>query len=330
MATIRDVARAARVSIATVSAVVNRSTFVSSALEGRVRTAIGATGYRPDLRARALKSGAARVLGLLARDLAHAGSAALAQAVAAALQARDYALLLEVSRGEPARARACLDRLRDQRVAGLLLVDGMAGGAGAYRADVPLVQVGGSADEAVDFVGVDHEAAAAAATAHLAGLGHRRIALLAGPATDPATALQLGAYRSELARLGLAFDPRLVRIGPGRPEHAATSLAALLALATPPSAVVVGDAALASGAVGILAERGLRAPRDLSLLSLEDAAWMAPLGLGAGAAKPDRIAAAAIDQLFARIAQPASPARRVAFVPVLDPRRSCAPCPPGR
>ncbi|MCC6470718.1 MAG: substrate-binding domain-containing protein, partial [Alphaproteobacteria bacterium] len=153
---------------------------------------------------------------------------------------------------------------------------------------------------------------------------HRRIALLAGPAAGWTAPLQLAGYRGQLARLGIAFNPRLVRIGPSRPDHAAASLTALLALAEPPGAVIAGDPAMALGAIGAMAEAKLRYPRDLSLLCLEDADWMAPLGLGAASWSPDRIAATAVGLLFERIARPTAPIRRATIAAALDPRRSCA------
>jgi LacI family transcriptional regulator len=332
MPTIRDVARAARVSIATVSAVINRSAFVSETLEARVRQAIAVTGYRPHALARALKTGSGRVLGLVLPDLAAPSVATLAAKLAAAAQARDHQVLLEVSEDDPAREAACLERLRAQRTAGVLLMPAGAGPAYAAalkaRLGAPAILLERTIDGLdADAAGTDHETAASQAAARLVELGHRRIALIAGPAQASSTAAQLDGFRAALAFRSVAIQPRLARIVPSRADHAAATARALLAGADPPSAIVAGSAAIALGVLATLTELGLRVPMQVSLLCLEDADWMGPHGLGAIAAAPDAIAQAATGLLFARMAAPDAPPRRQTVAPRLDPRASCAPPP---
>lgn len=330
MPTIRDVARAAGVSIATVSAVVNRSAFVSDKLEARVRRAIAATGYRPHALARALKTGSGRVLGLVLPELAAPFIAALAGRLAAHAHERDYQLLLELSQDDPAREAKALERLGAQRAAGVLLMPAWSGAP--YAADLrarlgmPVVTIERSVEGfACDSAGVDHEAAAAEAAAHLVALGHRRIALIAGPPQASTTAAQLGGFRAALAFRSVAVQPRLVRVVPGRADHAAATARALLAGADPPTAIVAGSAALALGVLATLGELRLRLPTNLSMLALEDADWMEPHGIGAVAVPVDAIAAAATGLLFARLADPAGAPRREALAGRLDPRASAAP-----
>jgi LacI family transcriptional regulator len=329
MATIRDVATAAGVSTATVSAVVNRSAFVSAALEARVRRAIDATGYRPHALARALKTGSARVLGLVLPDLDAPGAAALAARVAAAARQHGLALLLELSADDPAGETACLERLGGQRVAGLMLMP--AGGGADYadqlkhRLDRPAVLLDRAVEGlAADAAGIDHQAAAAAAAAHLLALGHRAIALIAGPPQASTTAAQLAGLRAALAARALAAGPRLVRIVPGRAGHAAAAARALIGGPDAPTAIIAGTAAIALEVLGVLRALDLAVPADLSLLSLEEAAWMAPLGIGAAAAPMAALAESAVALLLARMGDPAGPPQVRLLAARLEPRASTA------
>ena len=186
MATIRDVARLANVSVATVSNALNNAERVSPELLARVRAAVDKLGYAPDAAARSLRKGASRLIGLIVGDITNPFFADLFEAVEDAAAARGYLVLLLNSNERVEREEAHLRMLRSQRIDGLILAP--TGAVSMNRAallaalEIPVVLV----DRAMDGLGydavvLDNHSAGHAATSYILGHGHRRIGLINGP-----------------------------------------------------------------------------------------------------------------------------------------------------
>ena len=124
MATIKDIARAARVSVATVSAVANGTKFVSEPLARRVRRAIDATGYQPHGVARSLKNGTTQTLGLIVTDITNPFFTAVARSVEDAAHLAGYAVVLCNSDEDVDKERLYLELMRRRRVDGLIWAPG--------------------------------------------------------------------------------------------------------------------------------------------------------------------------------------------------------------
>jgi len=335
MATIHDVAKAAGVSIATVSARINASAPVSPALAERVDAAIARTGYRPDALARSLKTGVTRSLGLLVGDLAEPVSAGIAAAVAAAAAEAGYAVLL--SAGGPSRgdAEGGLRQLLARRPDGVIaLPDGSDAGRDWLRGlPTPAVVIGDPREEAaLDSVAPDHAQAAEAGTAHLTELGHRRIALVIGQAHAAMAERAVQGYRRALAAREIGFQPRLVRIvGKGsvdRQAQARDALRALLSGAEWPTALAVAGGALALGMLGAFAPLGLGCPGGMSVVALGDAecAPFAAPPLTAVPVPAREIGSEAVRLLLERLRGAGGPAPRRVLVPAAPVMRgSTAP-----
>jgi LacI family transcriptional regulator len=335
MTTIHDVAKAAGVSIATVSARINASAPVSQTLARRVDMAIERTGYRPNALARGLKTGATLTLGLAVDALADPTSAAIAQAVVRAADAQGYAVIL--ASGTADRDLAALEA---RRVEGMVLVPVPAatrGGGTRRESGVPAVILGGLPDDAgAESIGVDYAQAADAAVEHLAALGHGRIALVIGHDHVPQGERILEGYRRTLARHGVRFLPRLVRVaaqgsaksrldGGGQARETAR---ALLAAPEWPTAIVVCGSSLALGMMSALAAAGLACPTALSMVALNDADWMAhaPPPLTAVAEPAREMGSEAVRLLLERRRDGAVAApRRVLLPGALIVRGSTAP-----
>lgn len=326
MVTIHDVAKAAGVSIATVSACINASAPVSPALRRRVNDAVAATGYRPDALARSLKTGVTRTLGLAVESLGSPFAAAVAQAAVRAAAEKGYAMLLAHGLD--------LAGLEARRVDGILALPATSAPLeGLPGARCP-VAVAGVPAEGCDSIAADHAGMAEAAVEHLAGLAHRRIALVVGPAHVPQGERILEGYRRALDRHGIRFQPRLVRVAaPGkakteRQDQARDIARALLAASDWPSALIVCGETLALGMLGATAAAGIACPAGMSILALGDGDWMAhampPL---TAIAEPAReIGGGAVKLLLDRIGGGIAPAARHVLVPgALSVRGSTAP-----
>ena len=185
MPTIKDVARQAGVSTATVSAVLNQSSYVSPALRERVETAVRNLGYHPSRAARNLRSGRSEIIALITADLADPFYMSVVRAAERAIAARGYALALFDS-AENGRSEAdILDRVRALTCDGLIWMpvgDGPRYSQEALKGGPPKVILGREFETLqFDTVTLDNFAAGRRATDYLLDLGHRRIGSIAGP-----------------------------------------------------------------------------------------------------------------------------------------------------
>lgn len=275
MTTIKDVARRANVSIATVSYVLNGTGTVTAHTRQAVLAAAAALNYRPSYRGRALQSQRSTTLGLvlpLGSDQIAAQSFAelLAGLTEGAAQAGYHVLLVASSRDEP---EALPERLvQSGRIDGVVLLDVQVDDprvAAAQRAGVPYICAGRPADGS-PFVAIDVQAGMLEAMAHLVVRGHERIGLIQPPLEHSLAAEQDSAYAEALAEAGLAFDPLLIVEGGLSEADGYTAVADLLGLPEPPTAIIAGNAALAFGVLHALHDDGRRVGSDVALLSFED------------------------------------------------------------
>jgi LacI family transcriptional regulator len=272
-----DVARLARTSVATVSAIVNGSARVSPELAARVREAIAEVGYRPDGIARSLKKGSTQTIGLLVTDITNPFFTAVVHSVEDAAQARGYSVFLCNSDEDVAEERTYLDLLLTRRVDGLILVPtgkaaDYAGFALAPRAPVVFIDrvIPGVP---VDTVTVDNVSASQAAIEYLLRLGHRRIGIVTGLPHLSTSAERLKGYRRALRKAGIAVDPELVRQGDFRQEGAFQAAQSLLAVRARPTAIFASNNLMAIGTMLAVRAAGLSCPEDVSLACFDDFDW---------------------------------------------------------
>ncbi len=308
MATIRDVATLAGVSIATVSAVINNTAPVRPALRERVLSAIAEVGYQPHGIARSLKTGISRTVGLVISDVTNPFFGAVARTVEAALQRQGHAMLLCNSDEDPATEEAYLKLLQNHRVAGIILAP--AGTGAAYgqlvaqliRAPAVLIDRT-NPDLPLDAVTVDNADGTRAAVEHLLDLGCRRVGLVLGSPQVSTSEERLAGYQAALTARGLPFEPRLVRHGRFRQDQAFLACRALLADERP-DAIFAANNLMAIGALQAVAAAGLRCPADVAVGCFDDFEWAdvcAPK-ITTVAQPTTAIAERAVSLLFDRIA----------------------------
>lgn len=277
MATIRDVAERARVSVATVSAILNDNKYVSPELADRVRESIATLQYRPNGLARSLKQQRAHILGLILSDITNPFFTTLVRAVEDTARGAGYTLLLGNTDEDAAKEEAYVELLRSRQVDGLILV--ASAGQHAYLPDLlaaglPVVCVDRSlASLGADSVLTDNVAGAYQAVAHLVALGHRRIGIVTGLPGVTSTYQRLDGYRQALAEHGIAWDADFVREGDSRMEGGARRAAELLALPERPTALFVTNNLMTIGAMRAIADAGLRCPEDVALIGFDDFEW---------------------------------------------------------
>ncbi|MFI2762553.1 LacI family DNA-binding transcriptional regulator [Streptomyces echinatus] len=213
---------------------------------------------------------------------------------------------------------------------------GTAVSAGAAASDgAPASPAAPVAPGAPRFDQVCAESAAPTAllVTHLAGLGHRRIGLIAGQSGLSTTGERVTGYREGLAAAGLEYDARLLVSGNSESDGAERATAALLGLPDPPTALVTANNAMTIGALRALRRHGRSVPDDLALCCFDDFAWADLFSPRLTViAQPSReLGAQAVRVLLDRLAEPHRPARTVRLPCAFVHRTSCG-CPeePGR
>jgi LacI family transcriptional regulator len=273
MATIKDVAREAGVSPATVSRWMNGRLVVKPSTADRITAAVRNLRYAPSLVARSLVTKESRTIGLLLADISNPFFASLARSVEDAAQQRGYAVIVCNSDSNPEKEASYVRLLRRKYIDGVLFLSNSPGGSGlkeALEEKIPIVVV----DEAIEGVRapgvfIDNAQGAYAAVKHLIALGHRRIGHITGPPVY-STPLRLHGYRRALEDHGLSFEPTLVREGDFQTEGGRRAAWTLINLAQRPSAIFAGNDLMALGAMQAAWEAGLRVPEDLAIVGFDD------------------------------------------------------------
>ena len=328
----RDVARLAGVSITTVSHVVNETRPVAPDTRDRVLAAVAETGYTGDAIARSLVTGGTRSLGLALPLGGNPHATALVAAVESAAAAAGHTLILADTHDDGDAEKSALRTLRGRRVDGILLTAAAGTAAEGVLAElrrlgIPTVLLDRVPEHTgADQVGPENVQATSDLVRHLGELGHRRIAMVTGPAAISTSAERLLGYRLGLGRAKLVWDPELVASGP--PAAAEAEMASLLALPTPPTAVVAGDGVVLLGVLRAARRLGIRLGDQLAVVAHDDVEWadLADPPITTTAQPVAEIAATAVDLLLRRIADPGRPPATVRIPPVLIHRGSCG-CP---
>jgi len=278
MATIYDVAKAAKVSLATVSAVVNGSAYVSPGLTTRVTAAIHKLGYQPNLLARGLAKHRTHTIGMVVPNIANPFWPEVVRGVEDAAHAAGFTLLLASSDDDREKEALYLRLFLAKRVDGLLLTKA----AGPLDPDVsavlrttrtPVVQLMRSSTAlGGDKVVIDERTGSYDGVAHLLQLGYRRIAMINGLENVSTSAQRLDGYRDALAKSHVPFDPALVVQGDFRVESGYTGGMQLLSQG--PDAFFIANYLMAVGFMRALRERGLRCPEDIAIVTCDDHPWL--------------------------------------------------------
>lgn len=334
MATMKDVARAAGVSIYTVSATLSGSAPVSAELRARVRQAVKALGYERNSMARGLRQGTSTLIGLIVSDVTNPFFTELVDRIQTEARQHGYSVLLGISGHDVAREAELLRLMRSHQAAGTIL--GPAGGAADYRGDdvaagrMKLVAIDNASPAlGVDAIGLDNRKAAALAVSHLLDLGHRRIAMVGGVPQQHVARERLAGYRDTLRKRGIAFSPARVESGNFRLEDGYVACKKLMRADPPPSALFVANNLMLIGVMRALGDLGLRVPDDISVCSIDDFPWASAFQPALTVVQQPiaEMAAAAFRALLARLEGADGPPIRQLFPPHLLVRQSCAAVP---
>lgn len=247
---------------------------VSVELRARILELAHEHEYRPNSIARSLRTKRSAVIGALIPDISNPFFASVLRGMEDAAAEREYSIIVANTDDLPARETRSLAMLRDRQVDGLLLATARRRDPAVERLaneHVPFVLVNRHTDPiTANAVVPDDYAGATAAVEHLLSLGHRRIAHIAGSDEASTGYLRRQAYLDALARHNAPMDPQLLARGSFREEGGYAAMRALLNLPEPPTAVFAVNDLAGLGALHAIADAGLRAPDDISVVGFND------------------------------------------------------------
>lgn len=281
MATIKDVAQQANVSIATVSHVINGTRYVSEELQERVRAAMNELGYRPNRLARGLRMGQTKIIGLIVPDNSNPFFAETAHIIEDVGYAHGYSVILCNSDYNAEKEETYVDILLDKQVDGIILIPSRDArephAPQQFRnGRTPFVIVGRDISGShAETVTIDYQLGGYLATKHLIDLGHRRIACITGPQPLASVGQRLPGYYQALEEAGVTADPALIVPGDFRTQGGEAAMTRLLALDKRPTAVFAFNDFMAIGAIKAVRQQGLRIPADISIVGYDDISFAA-------------------------------------------------------
>jgi LacI family transcriptional regulator len=279
MTSLKELSERLGLSRTQVSRALNGFPDVSEATRRRVEAAARDLGYRPNVMAQRLRSGRSGIVGLVVPERNEQEESNILVEVllglATAFWARGCLVVLNVLPDGAETAEAYVRLARDGALDGFVVLNpGLDdGGLEALHAHgVPFVTHGRHArDCAYPFVDLDNRAVGETLAGHLAALGHRRIALIDGPADQFFALDREEGVRRALMPAGGSLDPALVHRGLMTEQLGERAVRRLFAgHAAPPTALIAGNMVVATGAVRALAAAGLRIPRDISVVAHDD------------------------------------------------------------
>ena len=331
--TIQDVAKAAGVSKATVSRVLNGSGPVDSAVAERVRGVIASLKYQPNRAARALSGNRSVFIGLVLGDIENPFTIAMLRGVEEEVRRNKYLLVICNNPPSP--------RVEEQHQYFEILVAAPVAGAiinpvqerlkalELLKArNVPVVTIDQRVrDASIDSVRIDNIQAAKELIEHVIKNGYRRIGIVTGPKSSTTANDRLLGYRQALQEAGIALDPDLEARGPFIEETGQQAAHAFLDLAHPPDAIFAANNRQTAGVYRTLVSRKKRVPQDIALVGFDQVSWDMPGSVSITTIMQPgyELGRAAANRLMQHLKQPETPKQDIILPHQLVIRESSRP-----
>jgi DNA-binding LacI/PurR family transcriptional regulator len=271
---IRTIARAANVSIATVSRAMNHVATVNPKMAKRVWEVIDELDYFPNTQARALVSGRSRLLGIIVSEITNPFFPELIQGFEDIAVENGYEILVSSTNYDPKRMSHCIRRMLERKVDGVAvmtfgieepLLDQLA------KRKMPLVFIDvGPQRPGISVLKVDYHRGIRQGVQHLAALGHRSIAFVSGPMRLHSAQSRVAAFSLSLQECGISPEPHWLIEGDHTMEGGIAAMETILAGKVRPTAVMCSNDMTAIGVLHKLYRAGLRVPDDFSVIGFDD------------------------------------------------------------
>ena len=270
--TMREVARRAGVSLATVSRVLSNTQYISDETRTRVLDAVKEFKYFKNVHARRLATGRSDVFGLVISEIANPYFPEIIRGYQAVAWNRGFDVLLCNTENDPKRIKAVIRKLRESDVRGAAIVTSSVGRDTASElteASIPVVLCNSDpAGKLVSNICIEYESGVQEAIQHVVQLGHRSAAVIAGPGSNRTAVTIKNALVSGLSVKGLKLE--CVLESDYRVDAGASAVREILSQMEIPTVIFCGNDLIAMGAMSALEETGVRVPEDVSVIGIDD------------------------------------------------------------
>ncbi|WP_238481084.1 LacI family DNA-binding transcriptional regulator [Dyella telluris] len=268
--TVKEIAAAANVSVATVSRALQRPEVVSETTRQHIHEVVKRLGYTPNALARNLRTARTRLIVALLPDIANPFFSEVIRGIEQVAHESGYSVLLGETQSSLVREQAYADMVAARQADGIITM--------SHR--VPAIPIHGRLpvvnaceyvkDNQISSVYVDNVAAAGIAVDYLVTLGHRDIAFIGGPSSSPICVDREQGYRLALQRADVPVNGALMAVGDFSIEAGERAIELLLSQGQSFSAVFCANDEMAIGALRALSGHGLRVPEDVSVVGFDD------------------------------------------------------------
>lgn len=272
---IKEVARLAKVSTATVSRTINGSDKVTPETAERVRRAIETLKFYPNTNARALGSGRSSLYGLIISDITNPFFPELVKSFEDIAVQYGQEVLVANTNYDPHRMEVCVSRMLQRKVDGVAIMtsemaEHLINEFNNRSIPLAFLDTATTPKKGISNILVDYAAGIDAAVEHLTGLGHTAISFISGPMSLASARIRKQAFIHNLKRRGIKLEKHFIEEGNHRTDGGRDAMFRLLEQKPYPTAVVASNDLTAIGAMGAIFERGLRIPRDIALIGFDD------------------------------------------------------------
>lgn len=328
MVKIKDVADAAGVSTATVSRVLANKPHVSTKVKKRVMAVVKELNYQPNRVAQRLRSNTSRIIALIVADIENPFFQRVSRAVDDAAQELGYNVMLCNTDEDPIKEKRCLDMLRVENVAGIILsptIKGIDNFTETYSLDIPMVMIDRHVKNfAVDNVLIDNTSAANTIVSHLIEHGYHRIAGVFGANSTTGKERRDG-FLQAFEEHGIKPTQDLIKYSDPKEDDGFKTAMKLLQRTARPDAIFTSNSLLASGILRAIRKCKLSIPEDIAIVSFDDTSWARLLEppLTVLEQPTYEIGRTATEMLIKRIDDPTRANREVILKTKLIVRQSC-------
>ncbi len=273
-ASIKDIARIARVSHSTVSRALRESPLVNPDTAERIRRIAAESGFRTSAVARSLATSRTSTIGVVVTSIADPFVAEVVGGIEDEANAHNYSVFLANCNADPGRELKVVQSFEDRRVDGIVVTASRVGalyGSLLERMRIPIVLLNNQhPSKFAHSVRIENFEASRAAVGHLIGLGHRRLAYIGDRFGYGSDSERFSGYRAALDEADVPFRPDFVVHGDGKVEGGIHAMKSLLAAPELPTGVFCYNDVTAIGALKAIRLQGLKVPDDISLVGFDD------------------------------------------------------------
>jgi DNA-binding LacI/PurR family transcriptional regulator len=326
---IKDVAKLAGVSTATISRVLANKQYIKKSTRDKVLNAIDELGYQPSRIARSLRVNSSQIIGLLVSDIQNPFFTTLARAVEDIAFANDYAVFLCNTDEDINKESIYIDLMISERVAGMIITPTSERNSPCKKIidnhKTPIVVVDRQVLGCdVDTVVLNNKKGAYDLVKHFIEKEHKRIGIIVGHAEITTGRERYLGYESALKEKNIPILPELIKFGSPKEDVGYMYTNELLDLEDPPTALFLGNNLLTMGALRAIDERGLTVSKDISIGAFDETAWSKlikpPLTV---VTQPTyEIGIKSAELLLSRIKNPSKPTEFIQFEPQIIIRSS--------